>query len=91
MNAQALNAVYLFIAELAGYKVGTVEGKLAFGKNCFENNSLPEYTEENLPEYIWLERLYDELTKYYTFVGLGGDAAEFHWSVPIELDASALT
>lgn len=91
MNAQALNAVYLFIAELAGYKIGTVKEKLAFGKNCFKNNDLPEYTEENMPEYIWLERLYNELTKYYTFVGLGGDTAEFHWSVPIELDASALT
>lgn len=89
MNEQALNAVYLFIAELMGYKQGTAEGKLNFGKDCYAGNKLPETTEDDLYEVIWLERLYAELDNYNDHCDFGIDPSLFHWSVPIELDASA--
>jgi hypothetical protein len=88
MNEQALNAVYLFIAELMGYKQGTVTDKLLFGQECYAGQALPEVTEEHLHEVIWLERLYKELDKLnmYRLMELPDD--QFHWSVPIELDCS---
>lgn len=90
MNEQALNAVYLFIAELMGYKQGTVANKLVFGQECYAKQALPEVTEEHLHEVIWLERLYKELDKLATHqYVMGLPVEEFHWSVPIELDASA--
>lgn len=89
MNEQALNAVYLFIAELMGYKQGTIEGKLACGQTCYAGTLLPQLNEENLHEVIWLERLYAELDKFFTYRMFGGLDEQFHWSVPIELDASA--
>lgn len=85
MNQEALDAVYLFIAELNGYKTGTLSGKLAYGKECYANRVLPEMSDDVLHEIIWLERLYDELMAYY----ISNDKDNFHWSVPIELDASA--
>jgi hypothetical protein len=89
MNQQALNAVYLFIAELMGYKQGSVEGKQQYGSTCYAKLLLPQLNEEDLHEVIWLERLYKELDRFYVhrFAGLPDD--QFHWSVPIELDASA--
>ena len=64
-------AIFLFIAELNGYKVGTIDGKLAFGKQCYVSNHLHDldYSTEDgrkdAHENIWLQRLYDDLDKYY--------------------------
>ena len=88
MNEQALNAVYLFIAELMGYKQGTVEGKLNYGYTCYSDTLLPDLSEEHLHEVIWLERLYAELDKFFTHRMYGIPDELFHWSVPIELDCS---
>ncbi len=55
---------YLFIAELLGYKQGNVSGKVNFGRKAYFNRTNIDYEEidlDELPEYIWLERLYDEL------------------------------
>jgi hypothetical protein len=83
---QATNTGYesilLFIAELNGYKSGTTEGKLAFGKSCWLNEVQPHEVHER----IWAERLYKELYGYTISLVKGTD---YFWSVPIELDASA--
>ena len=88
MNDQALNAVYLFIAELMGYKQGTQTGKLQYGQACYSDNLLPQLNEDDLYEVIWLQRLYAELDKFYAHRMADLPAEQFHWSVPIELDCS---
>lgn len=77
--------VYLFVAELNGYRRGTWEEKAQFGKECYRNRVLPAKTNDDLNEYIWLKRIYKEMDKYQRC----GDKRFFHWSVPIEVDASA--
>lgn len=89
MDDQAIKNVYLFIAELVGYKRGTVEGKIEFGKQCAYEQTLPELTDDSTHEVIWLERLYNELTALNIHKSINGTYKGFHWSVPIELDASA--
>ena len=89
MNQEAIESVYLFIAELMGKKICTVDEKLAYGIECYKNGTLPDDQDEDLMETIWLKRLYKELGRWFTYEGLGGDPAEFHWEVPIEIDASA--
>lgn len=70
-TTEGANAIYLFIAELNGYKSGTPYGKLKFGKECYLTSKLHELdlsTEEGrkeLHENIWLERLYVDLDAYY--------------------------
>lgn len=64
-------AIFLFIAELNGYREGTTNGKYSYGVECYLHNKLHEldYTQESdradAHENIWLGRLYDELDKYY--------------------------
>lgn len=89
ITPEALDAVYLFIAEIMGHKTCTIAEKLQAGKDCYAERRMPDYNDDDLNEYIWVERLYDELDRWNTFTGLGGKAEDFHWSVPIELDASA--
>ena len=97
-----VTAINLFIAELNGWKANrgngsTVEDKATFGKQCYESRTLPERTDGDLYEVMWLERLYADLDAYYEIqeinllaAQLGEDGVEPHrWSVPIELDASA--
>ena len=76
------DSILLFVAELNGYKKGTVDGKLEFGMHCWLNNTLPH----DLHETIWCERLYKEL---YGFEISQIEGTEYKWSTPIELDASA--
>jgi len=65
------NAIYLFIAELNGYKSGTKAGKLEFGQQCYLQGTLYnlDYSKEegrsSAHENIWLQRLYDSLDRYY--------------------------
>jgi hypothetical protein len=90
MTDKAVEAVYLFIAELLGYKRGTKHGKIAYGKNAHKHCEVPEAEGGDLHEHIWLTRLYEELDRlvWYKFIN-DGSYDGFHWSVPIELDASA--
>ena len=78
------DAILLFVAELNGYKSGTVEGKTAFGHKSWLEGTQPQETHER----IWANRLYTEL---YGFSIAQMSGEPFYWSVPIELDASALT
>lgn len=89
MNETAINDVYMFIAELNGYKIGTVDGKLAFGKSCYSDDVYPEMCDDDLYEIIWLERLYKELDSMFEYKLTHNTFEGFHWSVPIELDATA--
>lgn len=85
MTVEAIEAVYMFIAELLGYKRGTVAGKLKFGKQSYKKRTLPE----DLAERIWLERHYNELDALFVYSTQLGTMQGFHYRVPIELDASA--
>ena len=73
LTKQGEQAVYLFIAELLGYKPSTLEEKLELGKQAYKAK---EFT-KNIHENIWLERLYNNLED------------KNNWVTPIELDASA--
>lgn len=83
-----VRSIYLFIAELFGFKNGTVKDKELRGKKAYEEREYhqldlaKEEDRDELHENIWLERIYNELDQYFN--------QEIHyWSVPIELDASA--
>lgn len=92
MTTEGSSAVYLFIAELLGFKKGKKFQKSAKGIRAYSNRTLHDIDLNNeedrkeLHENIWLERLYDALDAYYKAVDNG---MEYYWSVPIELDASA--
>lgn len=64
-------AIYLFIAELNGFKEGTPAEKEAFGIECYLTTHLHELDADieddrkEMHENIWLERLYAELDSYY--------------------------
>lgn len=68
---QGAKAIYLFIAELNGFKQGTEADKVEFGKECYINHKLhnPDVTTEegrkDFHEDIWLGRLYADLDKFY--------------------------
>lgn len=85
---KGLLAKYLFIAELMGYKSGTVFGKIRHGIKCYQIKAFHDIdisTDEGLkelPENIWLERLYADIDAYYI-------NPSYKWIVPIELDMSA--
>ena len=95
----------LAIAELQGYKVGTVEGKLQCGVNAYITSKLHNLDSKNEDDRkdiygnIWLERLYADLDAAYGIdadplaralaVDVGTVPADYKWSVPIELDANA--
>ena len=75
LTDDGLVAVQLFVAELLGLKATTLEEKIELGKEAIRNCTLP--SEDNLHEYIWLSRIYENLTD------------PEHWNVPIEVDATA--
>ena len=86
-TVKGLRAKYLFVAELNGYKEGTIEGKFEFGKKCFQNKTFTEVDDiSEIPEHIWLIRLYKDIQGYIDAFKAG---AEYKWSVPIEIDMSA--
>jgi len=89
LSDKAMDAIYMFIAELVGYKRGTVTGKLAFGKECYKNRTLPEAEGDELAEHIWLKRHYQALDAVYYLLDNGRKLSSIPYSVPIELDASA--
>ena len=83
-----VKAVYLFIAELLGFKSGTITEKETVGvvayntRRLHELNLKDEDDRKELNENIWLERLYEDLDGYYS-------NDYYEWVVPIELDAAA--
>lgn len=89
MTAESIEAVYLFIAELLGYKRGTYQGKIARGKQAYADKELPEAEGKDLADRIWLERHYNELDALMNYASELGTMVGFHYRVPIELDASA--
>ena len=66
------NAIFLFIAELNGFKSGTPTAKLRFGQQCWFDTVLhdldhtSEEDRKEVHENIWLQRLYDELDSFYS-------------------------
>lgn len=85
-------AIYLFIAELLGFKGGTPVDKELYGVECYKARKLHtldlsnESDRSELHENMWLSRLYDELDCFYTSETTG---IPHYWSTPVELDASA--
>lgn len=67
LTRYAVRDIFLFVAELNGYKAGTVTGKYRFGSQCYLANTLPdvdidnEESRKDLHEVIWLQRIYDAL------------------------------
>ena len=103
-------AVFLFIAELTGSFVpgsGNVDDKIVCGQQDYITKHLPELDlndeedRKDLHEVIWLERLYEELDRYFDvsagdgmmrYLAIDIEAYRpetYKWTVPIELDSSA--
>lgn len=106
------DAVFLFVAELNGsFKpgTGTMEDKIVKGQMDYIIGKVPqvnlddEEDRQDLHEVIWLERLYEELDRYFglaegteanrydALMSESYRSESYKWTVPIELDASALT
>lgn len=70
-TSKGVKAIYLFIAELNGFKEGTVDSKVSYGINCYKRKKLHELnpnSEDDRSDYhenFWLQRYYDELDSYY--------------------------
>ena len=81
LTADAMDDVYLFVAELLSLKATTVKRKIKAGKKAYGAKTLPEveYSSKGYPEdleaVIWLDRVYNADPKA--------------WDVVIELDATA--
>ena len=62
---------YLFIAEINGFKKGTVQDKINYGRTCYYSgtmldlNPLDINDRKHMFENIWLYRLYKELDAYF--------------------------
>jgi len=82
-TAKGLRNKYLFIAELNGFKNGTEDEKVAFGKECYENKTVPHYDTDkhldDLPEAIWCMRTYDDIEAYH-------NNPNHRWVSTIEID-----
>lgn len=139
LTKHGIKACMLFIAELNGFKTGTVRDKTHYGLHCWLSSRLHEldYTDytsaikansvitdeertkqlekeakrvedvnSEAHENIWLERLYDGLDKHFNatpiikrkaqesreallYLAKKHLSANYEWSIPLELDASA--
>ena len=89
---------YLFIAELCGFKSGSTQSKVNFGRQCYYNATQAHDAVENL----WLNRTYADInnaldTDFDSVEDLANNelaiiqASTYKWQVPIEIDMSALT
>lgn len=91
---------YLFIAQLCGFKAGTVDDKAAFGRQCYYTTAQAHDPVENL----WLQNTYTDLDNAFNTPVLGilkrraseGNLAfpdpklrPYKWQYPIEIDMSA--
>ena len=70
-TAKGVRNKYLFIAEVNGFKKGTVQDKVNFGRSCYYKstmlnlNPLDVEDRKHLFENIWLYRIYRELDEYF--------------------------
>lgn len=70
-TAKGADAIFMFIAELNGYKIGTEASKLDYGRDCYLSSKLhdldysTEAGQSEAHENIWLQRLYNDLDCYY--------------------------
>lgn len=70
-TATGVKNKYLFIAEINGFKKGTVQDKVDFGRACYYKSTMldlnPLDTEDrkHMFDNIWLYRLYNELDEYF--------------------------
>ena len=70
-TAKGVRNKYLFIAEINGFKTGTVQEKVDFGRTCYykgttlDFNPLDVEDRKHMYENIWLYRLYKELDAYF--------------------------
>ena len=91
---------YLFIAELCGFKSGSTQSKVNFGRTCYFNGTQAQDSVENL----WLNRTYIDINnalgtefEFNSVEDLANNeldviqASTYKWQVPIEIDMSALT
>jgi len=63
---KGLKNKYLFIAELLGYKNGTISSKVQFGRKAYYTNKLNNSNDiDDLYEDIWLQRMYKELDEVF--------------------------
>lgn len=98
---------YLFIAELMGFKSGTVQSKIAFGRECYWTSRQHQNpSEDHMIENIWASRVYCDLDSAFNTPLLGvlkhraesgklkfsdPEIKPYRWLVPNEIDMSALT
>ena len=53
---------FLFIAELMGFKSGTIQAKHDFGRKCYYTTARhEESSEDEIIENLWLERTYEDI------------------------------
>jgi hypothetical protein len=87
---------YLFIAELNGFKSGSTQSKVNFGRQCYYNATQAHDAVENL----WLNRTYADINNaldadFSSLAELANNelaiikASTYKWQVPIEIDMSA--
>jgi len=88
-----IDYAYHFIGEALGYKTGTVDGRLAYGKEAYANRTYleldlsDEHDRKDLHINIWLKRLYAELDRREAMTPV--QKKNFKCPVPIESDSSA--
>jgi hypothetical protein len=63
VTSRGLRNKFLFVAELAGFREGTLASKIELGREWYYTNKLHEDILEELPENVWLERLYVDIDK----------------------------
>ena len=99
-TATGLKNKYLFIAQLCGFKSGSTESKIAFGRKCYYTTTQAHNAVENL----WLQNTYTDIDKALCSPLLGilkrramagnmkfpdPEIKQHKWIFPIEIDASA--
>lgn len=79
ITTQGADATFLFIAELHGFKSGTPEQKLAYGKQQYLYTALvdldyaTEHGKDEAHINIWLQRLYNDLDNAFKLTGSLGN------------------
>lgn len=87
-DTEAIDAIFLSIAELLGNKRASWDRKRMSGKGSYFKKQLlvldltNEEDRKKLHHNIWLERIYRQLSTLYK-------TGSVEWTIPIELDATA--
>lgn len=99
-----LASKFLFIAELNGFKAGTTEAKQAFGRECYYTTALTDDAVENIwlqRTYADIDKAFGNTFSLGILKRRALDKGKFNfidpvlvnykWTVPVEIDMSALT